>query len=1077
IGLNDSNNTFNNFLRNNISYNDAEFAVWIDESNNCSFINNTFMEFDGDAPLFINNQTEAINLSNNYWGTTNTTTINNSIYDGKNVSAWGNATFTPFLTEAYTPSASALSCGDTITSNTTLTENLTSNGSCFTIGANDITLDCAGYSITGNQSGSAINITSYNSTVVKNCVITNFTRAIVADTANYLNITNNSLYNNSGDPSVYTLEFVQNVNHSSITYNRIYNNSVHGIFLNSASTNNTIMYNNISENSAGSVFIIFSSNNTVVSNTMASNTYGAIFLSAYNNTISSNTIANNTQGVVLVIQSTYNNFTDNIIANNTAYGISMTNNVAISDVSNNTFNNFFRNNITDNGVGIYSFQNNTNNTYINNTIANNTNQSFYNNDTFAVNVSSNYWGSTNCTIINASIYDGKNDSGLGNVTFLDFLNASYPDGSLRNCTEPATPALACGDTITSSTNMTENLTSAGTCFTIGANDIVLDCAGYKISGDTTDNGITLGSYNNVTIKNCVVTGFSIGMDVNGVTNITVLNNTVYNNSYGIGSSGSPVNINITGNRFYNNTIHAILLPGGSGHSFTNNFIYNNTQGGIVLMSQPNNITNNNLTSNQYGLVLIMSDNNTITGNIINNNSDFGFGVMITSDYNNITDNIVANNTNYGLILTNNVVVSNTSNSTFNNLFRNNITDNGVGIYVYQNCTNNSFVNNTISGSTTYSFHNNQSFAVNASNNYWGTTSCGAINLSIYDGKNDSNLGNVTYSPYLDAAYPSGSFLACAAAIGNASNISTNVANINITVAGSTTVPGNITGVQNVSLFNSTKSYLNFSWNFTKAALNISAINVTVQNSSATVGVTIIRGINLSSHGQTKTVYVDRISGEDQICVKDADITSITEVSSACTGTNEFIVSCPGSNGAYACTVSGTQYIVTGLNNSGIVEFPVTAAVTSVSGGGGGSTGCTQNWSCSSWSSCYSNSTQSRNCADLGSCNLENKTEWQNCTYVEATTSTLPTIPTTPNVSDEGVSSDVDVTEVNDTGVESTLEYIFADLNIDSTTAIGILLVVVLVVSIASVAAVHRKPKKRTPRKRRKVTEKKRFKKR
>jgi len=81
------------------------------------------------------------------------------------------------------------------------------------------------------------------------------------------------------------------------------------------------------------------------------------------------------------------------------------------------------------------------------------------------------------------------------------------------------------------------------------------------------------------------------------------------------------------------------------------------------------------------------------------------------------------------------------------------------------------------------------------------------------------------------------------------------------------------------------------------------------------------------------------------------------------------------------------------------------------------------------------------------------------------------------VSDEGVSSDVDVTEVNDTGTESTLEDIFADLNIDSTTAIGILLVVVLVVSIASVAAVHRKPKKRTPRKRRKVTEKKRFKKR
>ncbi|MFH1630805.1 MAG: NosD domain-containing protein, partial [Candidatus Aenigmatarchaeota archaeon] len=1075
IGLNDSNNTFNNFLRNNISYNDAEFAVWIDESNNCSFINNTFMEFDGDAPLFINNQTEAINLSNNYWGTTDLDTISNSIYDGKNVSEWGNATILPILTESYTPPVAGLSCGDTITESTTLTADLTGCTDVgLTIATSDIYLDCAGFTIMGNRSNVGIAVNSVENVTIKNCVITNFTIGIRVDTSGslYVNITNNTVYNNSRDEGGIGISFT-GTNHSSIMNNRLYNNTANGIYL-YASYNNTVTGNNASQNANG-IALNAASNNTIASNNLSFNTQafntqvaGLAVMWSENNTVYNNIMNNNTYGLRIIYLSRYNNFTDNTINGNTVSGIHLADLPAYElTTANNTFNNFYRNNITNNVVGVYLYQNCTNNSFINNTIANNTNQSYYNNQTFDVNASNNYWGTTVTATINASIYDGKNDSNLGNVTFTPILSVPY--GS------PA--ALACGDTITSSTNMTENLTSAGTCFTIGANDVVLDCAGYKITGDGTGIGVDMLNYNNTIIKNCDITGFATGVDVDGISIGTVVNNSIYNNTqYGIATVGTPNNANVTGNRVYNNSIHGILIPGGTGHNLTYNSVYNNTQGGIVLLGQPNIVIYNNVTSNAYGLLLISSDNNTVTGNIINNNSDFGVAVMVTSDYNNITDNIIANNTAYGLMLTNNPAVSNTSNNTFNNFLRNNITGNGVGIHSFQNNTNNTYINNTIANSTNQSFYNNDTFVVNASNNYWGTTSCGAINLSIYDGKNESGLGNVTYSPYLDDVYPSGSSLVCAAAIGNASNISTNIANINITVAGSTTVLGNITGIQNVSLFNSTKSFLNFSWNFTKAVLNISAINVTIQSSGATVGVTIIRGINLSSHNQTKTVYVDRISGEDQICVKDADITSITEVSSACTGANEFIVSCPGSTGAYTCTVSGTQYIVTGLNNSGIVEFPVTAAVTSVSGGGGGSTGCTQNWSCSSWSSCYSNSTQSRNCADLGSCNLENKTEWQNCTYVEATTPTLPTTSTTPNVSDEGVSSDVDVTEVNDTGTESTLEDIFADLNIDSTTAIGILLAVVIVVSIVSVAFVHRKPKKRTPRKRRKVTEKKRTKK-
>lgn len=43
--------------------------------------------------------------------------------------------------------------------------------------------------------------------------------------------------------------------------------------------------------------------------------------------------------------------------------------------------------------------------------------------------------------------------------------------------------------------------------------------------------------------------------------------------------------------------------------------------------------------------------------------------------------------------------------------------------------------------------------ITASNNWWGTTDAQAINQTIYDFKNDANLGTVTFIPFLTAANP------------------------------------------------------------------------------------------------------------------------------------------------------------------------------------------------------------------------------------------------------------------------------------------------------------------------------------
>ncbi len=79
---------------------------------------------------------------------------------------------------------------------------------------------------------------------------------------------------------------------------------------------------------------------------------------------------------------------------------------------------------------------------------------------------------------------------------------------------------ACGS-VTESSVLTTDVSSATTCFVITANNLVLDCAGYKISynsGATNNNyGISATGRNNVTIKNCVIQDTSAtGQYGNGV---------------------------------------------------------------------------------------------------------------------------------------------------------------------------------------------------------------------------------------------------------------------------------------------------------------------------------------------------------------------------------------------------------------------------------------------------------------------------------------------------------------------------------------------------------------------------------
>ena len=73
--------------------------------------------------------------------------------------------------QVHTPST----CG-TVSSNTTLYNNVTGSGTCLEIYANDVTLDCAGHTVTFNTAGGTntkgIYVSSdFNNTVIRNCVV------------------------------------------------------------------------------------------------------------------------------------------------------------------------------------------------------------------------------------------------------------------------------------------------------------------------------------------------------------------------------------------------------------------------------------------------------------------------------------------------------------------------------------------------------------------------------------------------------------------------------------------------------------------------------------------------------------------------------------------------------------------------------------------------------------------------------------------------------------------------------------------------------------------------------------------
>ncbi len=200
-------------------------------------------------------------------------------------------------------------------------------------------------------------------------------------------------------------------------------------------------------------------------------------------------------------------------------------------------------------------------------------------------------------------------------------------------------------------------------------------------------------------------------------------------------------------------------------------------------------------------------------------------------------------------------------------------------------------------------------------------------------------------------------------IGAKENISTNYNNLDVFIDNDNNLPATASSVKQVIIKSGADIILEFPFDFDVNTLNLFNIETKKETGTANLGSFFVRGITLTS-SQRKTAYVNKLNNTSEyVCIKDAEISSITEISSKCNSTNESLIRCNGNaQNDYTCTAEGSRYKISGLKNSGISEYT-----------------CAENWQCSGWDTC-SSGMQTRTCTDLNSCGtaISKPAETQSC---------------------------------------------------------------------------------------------------
>ena len=129
------------------------------------------------------------------------------------------------------------------------------------------------------------------------------------------------------------------------------------------------------------------------------------------------------------------------------------------------------------------------------------------------------------------------------------------------------------------------------------------------------------------------------------------------------------------------------------------------------------------------------------------------------------------------------------------------------------------------------------------------------------------------------------------------------------------------GKKEIKIEEENKQLLKFEVDFDKKKFDLEKVIIEKQLPAESQGYTVVKGLSAQDAATTKTVYLDHLKQEiKSVCVKDAEVANINEISTACNGTSEVFLVCNGTIiEGYKCIDLGNQFEVSGLKNSAVRE--------------------------------------------------------------------------------------------------------------------------------------------------------------
>ena len=201
------------------------------------------------------------------------------------------------------------------------------------------------------------------------------------------------------------------------------------------------------------------------------------------------------------------------------------------------------------------------------------------------------------------------------VYILVFTLALALGAYVTEATAGVSPLSACGSVGTGSYELTQNISTTGTCFTLTGDDITIDLNGFTIDGDDSGNDFGIsdgGARQNIVIRNGTIRDFQVAIDLDQSDGCKVEWILAFSNGIGIQVGN---NSNVSHNIANSNSDRGIVHDMDCTISYN---IANNNNSGIASFNIGANIIYNTANGNVNVGINVFCPSN-LVGDIAQNN--------------------------------------------------------------------------------------------------------------------------------------------------------------------------------------------------------------------------------------------------------------------------------------------------------------------------------------------------------------------------------------------------------------------------------------------------------------------------